>query len=201
MDNVYMNFLYALVGVVLYNVKTKHANYLKILSGLYLVLFLGDIIYQDVDEAAAKVLWYFVSFAILIISVLRVRSKERVTPFEIIKIFAALVILTMPITFYDIASLWGSKWILVLHASVIPILFSIYIYDRFIYDKEQVGSRTIFILIIQTIVIIGLLMYAFDKKTQMDFKNIEHKDALYKKDITIDRLENELERCKDTAKN
>lgn len=190
-----MNFFYAIVGVVLYNVKSKHANYLKILSGLYLILFFGDIIYQDLDEAAAKVLWYFVSFSILAISILRVRSKEKVTPFEVIKIFAAMVILTMPITFYDIAGLWGSKWILVLHASVLPILFSIYIYDRFIYSKESVGSRTIFILVIQTIIIIGLLMYAFDKKTQMDFIKIEHKDALYKKDIIIDRLENDLNRC------
>lgn len=195
MDNVYVNFFYVLVGVVLYNVKSRHANYLKVLSGLYLLLFIGDIIYQDVDEAAAKVMWYFVSFAILTISILRVRSKGKFTLFEIIKILAVIVILSMPITFYDIAGLWGTKWILVLHSSVIPILFSIYVYDRFILRHDVVGSRTLTVLIIQTIIIIGLLVYVFDIKTQMDYKKIEHKDALYKKDLEIDRIQNALERC------
>ncbi|QSE99063.1 hypothetical protein [Fulvivirga lutea] len=195
MDNVYANFVYALVGVILYNVKSKHANYLKVLSGLYLILFLGDIIYQDVDEAAAKAMWFFVSFSILTISILRVRSKEKITAFELIKILAAMLILTMPITFYDIAGLWGKQWVIVLHTSIVPILFSIYVYDRFILNYDEVGNRTLTMLIIQTIMIIGLLVYAFDKSTQMEFKKIEHKDALYKKDLEIDRLQNDLEDC------
>ncbi|MEQ8927816.1 MAG: hypothetical protein RLO81_18510 [Fulvivirga sp.] len=197
MDNVYANFVYALIAVILYNIKSNHANYLKVLSGLYVVLFLGDIIYQDVDEAAAKAMWFFVSFSILIISILRVRSKEKFTPFEIIKVLAAIIILTMPLTFYDIAGLWGKQWVLVLHTSIVPILFSIYVYDRFILKHDQVGSRTLTLIIIQTIIIIGLLVYAFDKKTQMEFKKIEHKEALYKKDLEIDRLQNDLEECQD----
>ena len=145
------------------------------------------------DELTGQIAWTLSAVGLTIFYLKRFASKPDKTNIDVVKILGLVMLIIYPLPFASIFNIENSSTWIVLNSLTISILGTILIYDRWILKPSTMKKKFVTILVIQSIIIFFLLIYAFIQKTNVDMQleySRQQEHQLIELQKQIDELEN-----------
>jgi uncharacterized membrane protein (UPF0136 family) len=192
-----IGFFIGLIGVLILRINNSDKRFLNIISVLVVIILSSDFI--DAYLSSGLNVSLIASGLFIIFYTLRFSKKTDRTAIDLIKPLAVILVTIYPLTFVyyenDVFTLLGYL--------TIPVSVATYSYDRLILKPEPMKKKFIITLVIQTILILVFLTYAYIQKIEADKLIImNHQDRLNAEKMIsettdqIEKLKIELENCR-----
>lgn len=170
MDTLIIVFVYGFVAVLIFRVKNQNPILLNTVSVLIFIFLTQKIWVEYLNLTLNVFLFSWIVVGVLLITTYSIRlfSKPRLYVIDYFKLISIILITTLPIGSIDLSYL-GNKIDLILQliSSIAPgILMTVFIYDRFILKTKNMKRSFLITLIVQTLFIFALLLYAFTERIE-----------------------------------
>ena len=165
MDHLVTELAIGVLGIILFQYKNEQRDFIVLVSGSVLLLFLSR--FLIVVTSWGWSVWIIGAVALLITYYLRFRRKSSRTFIDWIKWIGVALLVIYPATIFDLPQEYQLLDYL-LSLLTIPLLATIYLYDRWILKPEKMKKRFTIVLSIQTFLILLMLTYSIIQKAEAD---------------------------------
>jgi hypothetical protein len=153
-----------LVAVILFRYRNPVRHLINFVSIFVLTVFLSRALLEFASWGLY--FWTASAFGLLVCYLLRFSKKEIKNPFDWVKLIGIITLTLYPLSAYTFVGQIDSIEYY-LENLIIPVLGTMYIYDRLIL-KAEMKKRFIIILSIQSILILLMLTYSIVQKAEAD---------------------------------
>lgn len=191
-------WIYGTIGVILFRFWNKDKTYINLISVFAAGLIASQSLTSYTDIQNTEIIWAISSAGILVFYSLRFKRKPEKQIIDYAKIGGVMLLIIYPIPFWILFQLVITPaWHLLLFATPF-VLASIFVYDRLILKPESMKKKFTIILLVQTIVIFALFIFAIIQKMEADRlaeeaerqrRNVENQQKLiHAMQVTMDEM-------------
>jgi hypothetical protein len=171
------HFILGVLALIFLRYRNSQKNLLDVVSACVLLLFVS----RGLMELFwwGKVVWATGSLGLLISYYLRFKCKDPLQLFDWVKWTGVMLLIIYPVIDF------GDPVSNVIGHLAIPILASLYVYDRWIFNPEKMKKRFVVILSIQTLLILLFFSYAIIQKAEAD---VQRQNADIERSRSVQRI-------------
>lgn len=167
MNSSLLDFVFAIIGVLLFRLKNPDKKLFNWISLFVLGLFASEFLYLYVGlPALCQSVWIGSSLGLISTYYLRFKSRPNKALLDYLKLICVILLVIYPWPFYSFVPIDQIFWV-VRSAGLFFIAF-VYTYDRWILKPEIMRKKYLVVLVAQSFLILLMLMYAFIQKAQAD---------------------------------
>lgn len=191
-------WIYGTIGVILFRFWNKDKTYINLISVFAAGLIASQSLTSYTVIQNTEIIWAISSAGIFVFYSLRFKRKSEKQIIDYVKIGGVMLLIIYPIPFWILFQLVITPfWHLLLYATPF-ILASIFVYDRMILKPEPMKKKFTIILLIQTVLIFALFIFAIIQKMEADRlaeeaerqrRNVENQQKLiHAMQVTMDEM-------------
>jgi hypothetical protein len=191
-------WIYGTIGVILFRFWNKDKTYINLISVFAAGLIASQSLTSYTVIQNTEIIWAISSAGIFVFYSLRFKRKSEKQIIDYVKIGGVMLLTIYPIPFWILFRLVITPfWHLLLYATPF-ILASIFVYDRMILKPESMKKKFTIILLIQTVLIFALFIFAIIQKMEADRlaeeaerqrRNVENQQKLiHAMQVTMDEM-------------
>lgn len=191
-------WIYGTIGVILFRFWNKDKTYINLISVFAAGLIASQSLTSYTVIQNTEIIWAISSAGIFVFYSLRFKRKSKKQIIDYVKIGGVMLLTIYPIPFWILFRLVITPfWHLLLYATPF-ILASIFVYDRMILKPESMKKKFTIILLIQTVLIFALFIFAIIQKMEADRlaeeaerqrRNVENQQKLiHAMQVTMDEM-------------
>lgn len=191
-------WIYGTIGVILFRFWNKDKTYINLISVFAAGLIASQSLTSYTVIQNTEIIWAISSAGIFVFYSLRFKRKSEKQIIDYVKIGGVMLLIIYPIPFWILFQLVITPfWHLLLYATPF-ILASIFVYDRMILKPESMKKKFTIILLIQTVLIFALFIFAIIQKMEADRlaeeaerqrRNVENQQKLiHAMQVTMDEM-------------
>lgn len=191
-------WIYGTIGVILFRFWNKDKTYINLISVFAAGLIASQSLTSYTVIQNTEIIWAISSAGIFVFYSLRFKRKPEKQIIDYVKIGGVMLLIIYPIPFWILFQLVITPfWHLLLYATPF-ILASIFVYDRMILKPEPMKKKFTIILLIQTVLIFALFIFAIIQKMEADRlaeeaerqrRNVENQQKLiHAMQVTMDEM-------------
>jgi hypothetical protein len=155
------------IAVILFQYKNPQKTLLQWVSVFVIGIFASKILLY-LSNYFGQALWTIATIGLLSTYSLRFREKESKNPIDYLKWAGLILLVLYPLASYYFKAFGAVALLFTLSGLAIPVLGTIYMYDRWILKPEKMKRKYVITLTVQTFLILLMLTYSFIQKTEAD---------------------------------
>jgi hypothetical protein len=199
-NSVELDLTYGLIGLALFIFKNPQRRHVYWISFCVLGLFLSQFIYANPNASIpGQLLWIISAIGLVIFYYLRFRAKERRRTIDYLKLVGLFLLICYPLPFYSLVNVGDSIFWPTLRLTTFFIVGIIFAYDRWILKPETMKKKFIITLVIQSVMILLIAIYAFIQKSEADtaqLRAVDMRVQAEKNAAEVVKLRQELENAR-----
>ena len=176
MDVFYIDFVYGILGVLLFRFRNPDENFQNIISVSLLGLFVSQLIYVHLNELTGFITWIMAAIGLSSSFLVRLKRKEVLTAIDYLKPLALILLIIYPLPFYYVLDgVWqpAIKFIAYPRPLTFLIVGMLFVYSRWILKPGFMKTKyTLAIIVVQSVMILLLLMHAFVQKAEAEKQHL-----------------------------
>jgi hypothetical protein len=158
----YIGLVHGLIGVFLFRFRNANKDLINTISVATIGIFVTEIVFFEVNETIGLLTWGIFGLGLLTAYGLRFKNKRDKQIIDFLKLIAIGLVICYPLNFFAWTLHKNNLDILIaLDYLIVPLTGTIYFYDRWILKPEKMKTKFVTILIIQSVIILIALIYAF----------------------------------------
>jgi glucose dehydrogenase len=196
----YLGIIYGLIGIFLFRFRNQQQKLLNTISILIMIIFSIEPFFFSNYETIGKIIWAIAGLGLVIAYYFRLKSKLKREIIDYLKLVGVALIAIYPINFYTY-DYYLNRWdiLIVIAYLILPMVLTVFIYDRYILKPERMKTKFILILVFQLLVILVSFTYALVQQTEakrMERGAVENAIQAEKNAEEAKRIALELENCR-----
>ncbi len=165
-----------------------------------MIIFSIELFFFNNNEMLGKIIWAITGLGLVVAYYFRLKSKSKREVIDYLKLVGVALIAIYPINFYTY-DYYLNRWdiLIAIARLILPMILTIFIYDRYILKPERMKTKFILILVFQLLVILVSFTYALVQQTEakrMERGAVENATQAEKNAEEARRIAIELENCR-----